>query len=81
MPKTHKDRTGKVQDMPKQGFIIRSNGTIDIDAGGITLSGICPYINEKPILPFLISAEYPKDNGAIAAFVSSSKIAMSCSLE
>ena len=78
MPKTHKDRTGKVQDMPKQGFIIRSNGTIDIDAGGITLSGICPYINEKPILPFLISAEdnsvrYETEEGNITVTVRSSE--------
>ena len=56
--------------MPTPEFIIHSSGAVDITAGGIALSGITPYIDEAPILPFFInitdqSVKYKTDNGFI----------------
>ncbi|MBQ6314966.1 MAG: alpha-galactosidase [Mogibacterium sp.] len=32
-------------------YVIHSNGTIDLAIGGITISGIIPYVNERSVLP------------------------------
>ena len=43
--------------MTEKGFAIHSDGSAGIYSGGIEITGITPFINETPVLPFFYSAD------------------------
>ena len=50
-------KTGQTCKMTEKGFAIHSDGSAGIYSGGIEITGITPFINETPVLPFFYSAD------------------------
>lgn len=61
--------------MPDFGYTICADGTIELTVCGITLTGISPYVDERPVLPLSVTSgdgfiRYSCEDGAITLSIS-----------
>lgn len=50
-------QAGNIRKMSGFTYKVHPDGTIDISSRSLSLTGICPYVNERQILPVSLSIE------------------------